>query len=359
MKAQTVHTVGDELIPALYGTGELPDTPSPRWTVGARRLYDVLRGFSDPGPYTDAQIVAGTAEADRGVVLRAVSVLRQRHALISAMSAISAQLTAGTYNPIEITKTMIVPDSVPPPVPVWERIAKGDVKIPTGLPVPFTVLQQVTGGILGMWVVGGETGVGKSTFALQIAVSAAGVQTPVLYYDAENGEDVLINHLLTAYGPAAKIQEAASRLYVRSSIRTLEQDVEGFSRPTLIIVDSAQKFGYELGGKSYREAINSLIRRLEILKRGGHGVMLLSEISRASYGQVSNAGYAETRELEFSADTALQLVAQDGEVEVHVTKNRHRPRRGLVSVLRRERSWSFVEVGEQDWQPDSVDEARW
>lgn len=298
-------------------------------------------------------------DADRGVVLRAVSTLRQRHALVSALTAISAQLTAGTYNPAEITKTMTVAEAVPPPVPLWERISKGETKTPTGLPVPFATLQQATGGILGMWVVGGETGVGKSTFALQLAFQTALAKIPVLYYDAENGEDVLVNHIMTAYGPAGNVQAATSRLYVRSTMRTLETDVGGFGGPTLIIVDSAQKFGYELGGKSYRDAINSLIRRLEILKRAGHGVVLLSEISRASYGQVSNAGYAETRELEFSADTALQLVAQDGEVEVHVTKNRHRPRRGLVSVLRRERSWSFVEVSDGDWQPESSDEMRW
>lgn len=337
--------VGDELLPILCGSGPLPAAPSTEWHPDATALYETLRALESrtPPPWSDAQILDAAPTPTREAAYRALCRLRKRQALVNTIQAISSQLEQEIYDPSRIAgvlSSVTLPD---PPVPLSVRLQAGSVKPPTGLPVGFPSIQKATGGIIGMWVVGGETGVGKSTFALQVACEIA-KSHPVIYYDAENGEDVLASHVQIAHS-GAKTLSFADRLYIRSSVATMETDLKLFPPPALIIVDSAQKFGYELGGRSYREAINALIRRLELIKRSGYSVILVSEISRASYGQVSNAGYAETRELEFSADVAAQIVLQsDDRVEFHITKNRHKPVRGYVTSLERVTDWSFAEI---------------
>lgn len=335
---------GDELLPVLQGTGRVPETASPLWPSEVMALYQALVSLSGRGttPPTDAEILDATAVVDRPRVYQALSRLRRRAALVHAMQTITEQLERGVYDPGAVAAAVTRHALPDPPVPLAQKLASGDIRPPRGLSVGFPSIQSATGGLIGLWVIGGETGVGKSTFALQVACTIAR-RYPVLYYDAENGEEVLAHHLQVAHRGTSD-WSFTDRLYIRSSVATLETDVRLFPPPALLVVDSVQKFGYELGGKSYREAINALIRRVELLKRSGYSVILVSEIARASYGQVSNAGYAETRELEFSADLAAQLVlTDDGAVEFHITKNRHRPHRGFVVGLTRDTDWSFQE----------------
>lgn len=348
-----VLSVGDELLPALYGEGELPAEADKRWGAGVRGLYAALRKVvgTKPGPYTDDEVLSCTSSSDRVSVVATLLELRHRRALLGAIEEASSQLARGHYDLARVASVSTVLPVAAPPTPLSERAKSGGIHPPSGVRVPYQSIQHATGGIIGMWVLGGETGVGKSTLAFNLALAAAKDGKPVLYYDAENGEDVLLYRLSVAYKDTAKIAKAVEKIYVRPSIKTLDSDLLYVPPPALVVVDSAQKYGYELGGKSYREAINSLIRKLEILKRSGYAVVLVSEISRASYGQVSNAGYAETRELEFSADVAAQVVLQDDEVEFHITKNRHRPRRGFVTLLRRTHEWLFEEVeAGADWE---------
>lgn len=342
---------GDELLPALYGDGPLPDHPNPRWPLVIRALYDALVRVSSQtaAPYSDEAVLACVDPKLHRDVAEVLSDLRTRRALLAVISDASTQLSTGRYDLGRLAVETVHAVPGVPLVPLADKLRNGPIKPPTGVRVPYPAIQQATGGVIGMWVLGGETGVGKSTFAFTLAIDASQHGTNVLYYDAENGDEVLLYRLLTAYGSQDKVESAVERIYVRSSIRTIDADLRCIQAPALVIVDSAQKFGYELGGRSYRESINSLIRKLEIIKRSGYGVVLVSEIARASYGQVSNAGYAETRELEFSADVAAQIVLQDEYVEFHITKNRHKPHRGLVSVLRRTHGWLFEELPTGEW----------
>lgn len=349
---------GDELLPALYGEGPLPDHPDPRWSPAVRALYDALVRVSAQAsaPYQDETVLAGTDPTLHRDVAEVLSGLRTRRALLTVISDASTQLSTGRYDLGRLVGEAV--PSVPgvPLVPLAEKLKNGPIKPPIGVHVPYPSIQQATGGIIGMWVLGGETGVGKSTFAFTLALNASQHGMNVLYYDAENGEEVLLYRLLAAYGSQEKVESAVERIYVRSSMSTIDADLRYIPAPALVIVDSAQKFGYEFRSRSYRESINALIRKLEIIKRSGYGVVLVSEIARASYGQVSNAGYAETRELEFSADVAAQVVLQDDYVEFHITKNRHKPRRGLVSVLRRTHGWLFEELPTNRWDEGGQDD---
>jgi hypothetical protein len=272
-------------------------------------------------------------------ILRAV---RARRALIEVINEAGQQLARGDLDAGAIVaKLELEQQSVL--VPAAAKVGDAIPERPAGIPIPLEKINAATGGVYGLWVLGGESGVGKSTLALQLAVYL-GKQMPVLYYDAENGEDMLLANLGHALGSVDKLKRATERIYIRPTIRTLGTDLNSVRPPALVVVDSVQKFGFD-SSKQRRDGIDGLLRRLEGLKKRGYTVLALSEISRADYGRVSNKGYAETRELEYSADMAAQLKGDDtGVVDFHITKNRHREDRGFITSLERVRSWWFKEV---------------
>lgn len=229
--------------------------------------------------------------------------------------------------------------------PVSEVVKDGLPPRPTGLVInSLSLLSAASGGLMGMWVIGGEPGIGKSTAAWQIALDVAD-RLPVIVYDFENGFPVLMDHTREIYnGDMARIRAATERIYYRDSIRTLDADLARIAAPALVVVDSIQKLPGSVEFR--RSSIDRWIHRLESLKKRGYTVLIVSEIGRASYGHDAYIGaYKETGEIEYSADFALQLLAGSGEqVEAHIVKNRHRPKKGLAVMLQRRRAWLFNEV---------------
>ena len=228
---------------------------------------------------------------------------------------------------------------------IAEVVKDGLPPKPQGLPLAsLRLLTEASGGILGMWVVGGEPGVGKSTLAWQIALDAA-TRMPVLVYDFENGFPVMMDHTREIYnGDLGSIRAATERVYYRDSIRGLDADLARVPAPALIVVDSIQKLPGSVEFR--RSSLDRWIHRLEYLKKRGYSLLVVSEIGRASYGHDAYIGaYKETGEIEYSADFALQLLdGSGGQVEAHIVKNRHRPKRGLAVMLQRKRAWLFNEV---------------
>jgi KaiC/GvpD/RAD55 family RecA-like ATPase len=223
-----------------------------------------------------------------------------------------------------------------------------DVKPPEGMPIPcLERITQATGGLYGVWLIGGEPAAGKSTLALQLSLSV-GRRRPVLYYDFEQGTGVIKWHIKQALGnDREKIQDATKQLYIRHSMSSLESDLDMLQQPALVVVDSIQKVASSVTYR--RESLESWIHKLEALKKYGHHVIMVSEKNRGKYGEPSLSGYKESGELEYAADSAFDLIGvdpeNDGPTDLYVTKNRHYKKKGFITQLVRKNSWWFVEGG--------------
>lgn len=230
-----------------------------------------------------------------------------------------------------------------------------DVTPPIGIPLPcLSKITEATGGVYGVWLIGGEPAAGKSTLALQISLSV-GRRRPVLYYDFEQGSSVIKWHVHKALGgDKEKIAEATHQLYIRHSMASLESDLDMLDTPCLVVVDSVQKVASSVTFR--RESLEQWVHKLEALKKYGHHIILVSEKNRGSYGDASLQGYKETGELEYAADTAFDMLKPDEEdgsrTDLHITKNRHYPKRGFITTLKRQNSWWFVEEGSQRREVD-------
>ena len=207
-------------------------------------------------------------------------------------------------------------------------------------------LQTATGGLFGLWVLGGEPALGKSTLALQIALEIS-QQIPVLYYDFENGPQVILYRLGVVFKTVEEVRKWTQNIYLRDSIRTLPADLKSLNTPTLIVVDSFQSIPTK--ALSRRQDLDGWLGRFEALKKEGHSVLLVSEINRQQYGKISNQGFKESGEIEYKADTAIKMIGSPDTPEIYLTKNRHGKFKGYVGQLMRINELWFQEIsnGEQ------------
>lgn len=196
-----------------------------------------------------------------------------------------------------------------------------------------------------MWAVASEAGVGKSTLAVQLAVEY-GRQGPVLYYDMENGPEVMLYRIGKRYkGDVEAARRVTKNLYFRETIKTLQQDLQGFKdKRCLVVVDSLQKLPTSVEHR--RTSLDVWVHKLERVKKDGHSVVLISEKNREEYGSASQRGFKETGEIEYSCDFGFHLI-QEAQMptmsKVIVVKNRHRPIVGSVCYIERVNGFRFVE----------------
>jgi KaiC/GvpD/RAD55 family RecA-like ATPase len=187
--------------------------------------------------------------------------------------------------------------------------------------------------------------VGKSTLAVQLAVEYGRVG-PVLYYDMENGPEVMLYRVGKRYGgDVAKARQATKNIYFRESIRSLSDDLRSMGkRKCLVVVDSLQKLPTSVDNR--RSSLDVWVHRFERLKKQGHTVILISEKNRDQYGEATQRGFKETGEIEYSADFGFHLLPEknmDTMSKVIIVKNRHRPHSGSVCYLERVNGFRFVE----------------
>lgn len=277
-----------------------------------------------------------------------LQVLQRKRIISSLVSEAADQTASGDYSLIELKALLNSQTQVKNTLTPLLDEMDGEDGPPEGIPIPcLPRLTQTVGGLYGLWLIQGEPAAGKSTLALQIAMSV-GRRRPVLYYDFEQGKKVMRWHVREALeGDKEKITEATRQLYVRNSITTLEYDLAMIGKPCLVVVDSIQKVSSAI---QYRtQSLGAWVHKLEALKKNDHHVILVSEKKRGTYGEAALDGGKETGELEYAADTAFDLLLpdeQDGSrVAVHITKNRHYKKKGFLCDYIRKNSWWFVEDG--------------
>ena len=268
--------------------------------------------------------------------------LTQRRALVEIMNEAGKQLRAESPSFLRLqdlvaqATSQVQTDELEPIQRIMDKTIDH-----TGVALPqLSALTDASGGLSGLWVIGGMAGVGKSTLALQIALIYA-QSGPVLYFDCENGEAAIVERVRDMVTYLQDGPTALSQLYVRHSIASLDSDLARWPK-VLVVIDSLQTLPTQADLR--REGMAQWVNRFNTIKRLGHPVILVSELNRANYGVPSQAAYKETGEIEYRADLGIQLIERGGVVELHIVKNRHYPVKGLVCYLERISPWWLQEV---------------
>lgn len=266
---------------------------------------------------------------------------------------------------------------------------------PRSLETGFRQLDKILGGGLnpGLTVLGGSTGLGKSTFALQLAeqVSESAGGSPVLYFSLEmsnewiaakaisrryfkkvrgaGGRGITANELLNpktanqlsegvwqAIGETRRAVTRNQRLYIiegaLSARRIVEMVLafmaddrrEGGGAPPLVIVDYLQillpstpiKTSAGVGKQVIEESLQIMVE----LVQHKVPIILISSLNRSSYDRpMQRDAFKETGSIEYSADVLLGLqycaCHETGGAKWDISEEENKsPRNVEISVLK-------------------------
>ncbi|MCI9120729.1 MAG: AAA family ATPase [Oscillibacter sp.] len=212
---------------------------------------------------------------------------------------------------------------------------------PRPLPTGFPRLDALLGGGLspGLTVLGGSPGLGKSTFALQLAAGAAERGVPVLYFSLEMSGARLaakaLSRRMFLAGPPQRegitaaqlyngearpteeawqaVRRGLERLYVIDTVLPAAEiartagDFRDRGETPLVIVDYLQILPAPRGS-SEKQQVEESLKQLSRLAHGGFPVLLISSLNRSSYnGSMQLDAFKESGGIEYSADVLLGL----------------------------------------------------
>ncbi len=275
--------------------------------------------------------------------------IREQKSLMELITAASEQLATGHPNTALLQDLMRKSSEngrLTSMATTW------DMKLPTGFPLEsLPMITKLTGGVMGLWIVGGEPGMGKSTFAWQIALEF-GRAHPVLYYDLDaTGLPHIVDRTRLIAQTPDMFNTLTERVYYRESIRTLEDDLRRTPPPALVVIDSVQTLPTQ--EKHRRTGLDNWIMTLKSVLHRGYTMLMISEKPRSQYGLANVSGFKESGELEYACSLGAMMsgseVNPDAPIKFHIVKNRHRKARGHVCSLVRHptKAWWFTEY---DWQ---------
>lgn len=202
-------------------------------------------------------------------------------------------------------------------------------RIPDGWPIhSIPKLHDIAGGLMGLWVIGGESGIGKSVLAMQLALEAA-KHVDVLFEDVDGtGIDELSERIYKVAGNMSGFKKMTKRLYIKDSLTSLNSDLMVIKPPALIVFDSIQSIAS--GKKTKFETVNEWVDRAKQLRKKGYTVVMTSEVPRESYGTDKKglAAFKTSGDIEYAASFAIRLYGDPMDynepVDLEILKNRHR-----------------------------------
>ena len=253
---------------------------------------------------------------------------------------------------------------------IAEHLSDDNIK---GLPTGFSALDHKLSGLRGITVLGGPPKVGKSVFALNVALEVARKGGTVHYYDIENGMHFVMLRLLSNFYSKTFEQLRADNDHAERWEADLAEKIPEFhlctdyskmkpdliarqaqlvgAEKTLIVLDSLQKLPPL--AKQRRDSLDTWLRELEQIKQSpAITILLISELSRgeneAHYKNPSLGAFKESGDIEYTADLALQFLKDKGNSEhmiLHCVANRH----GLSGKIAKYsyeqfKHWRWVEV---------------
>lgn len=284
-------------------------------------------------------------------------------------------------------KTSRTPTPPPPSlVEYWdtfeESIRSSAGRGMVGLSTGFDQLDALLSGLRGLTVLGGEPGIGKTVFALNVALHAAqseaipvvfcafemprmemygrfvSILTGLAYSDVREGA-LLANPSDTSAAKEA-IRAVSPRLALVSKgdgcrltdvfeMAKKLKDNCGAKR-ALIVVDSLQKYcGTEArDAASDKQALDTTIGEISnACERFDLDALVISHIPKASKGRTGVFMFSGSAGIDFEADVTMALWTDDDDpderdVELHVLKNRH-GRTGEVDLVFRAPFLKFEE----------------
>jgi hypothetical protein len=210
-------------------------------------------------------------------------------------------------------------------------------------------LSEASNGLAGMWIIGGEPGLGKTTLAAQMALDA-GAEAPVIYHDLDGtGREWLVDRLRrVCRNSVSEFKKLTRQFHFRETVDSLDDDIAQLRKQhtgkIVVVIDSLQTLPTSI--KYKKEGLDSWINRLKQLTKKNVAVLAVSEQNRANYGQPNMGGYKGTGDIEYAGSLCIQLLQdedadQDDPVQLHIVKNRHGKRKGHIVDLERDTKREF------------------
>ena len=264
---------------------------------------------------------------------------KEKACLVSLINEAGSQLALGDLRISDLTRLLNRNEYVEQPTPFSSEVTDTFPKPPSGIKIrSLPVISAATRGLFGVWIVGGETGTGKSTLSWQLALDV-GSRLPVVYYDLDGtGRAWFRERTRSVVGGNIRLfRKFTSRLHYRENIRTLDEDLLATKPPALIVIDSVQTLPTSV--KFSKQSLDEWIKKFKDLSQRGYAVLLISEKPRSQYGEASIGGYKGSGDLEYGGAVCIQLLEckdDETEIEFHLVKNRHGERKGHIINLERD-----------------------
>jgi hypothetical protein len=216
----------------------------------------------------------------------------------------------------------------------------------------YPLISQITGGISGVWAIAAETGGGKTTLARHLAYSVVGPDLRVAYLDTEGhflNKDANAG-IMTCHGDGLR-ERARDYMTVFQDSSDFRAHVDVLPTRTLIVVDHVQLEAERRsdGGDPF-QSIDGVMASAVDWANAGHLVLVLSQVSRASYGTKppTKAIFKGRSSIEQAATIGAALWRpekdNDNLIQFRVVKTRFVPMPDqAVDMLRV--GWSLREVG--------------
>ena len=224
---------------------------------------------------------------------------------------------------------------------------------PPALPVPmFPLVSQITAGISGVWVLGGESDVGKTTFTRHLVYNVVGPDLRVAYLDTEGHFfDKGANAGIMACHDSGLRERARDYMSVFQDSDEFRAHVGALPvRRALIVIDHIQLEAERSssGGDSFHQ-IDGVMKVAIDWSNAGHIVLVLSQVPRNFYGRAPTKSVFKGRSsLEAGATIGAALwrpeKGNDDLLQFVVVKPRYIPKPKVAVNLVRE-GWCLREVG--------------